>query len=212
MSNASDSARWNFNYVRFGGRVYIGRDIRLPLTETDLGPAVAKVRSKVSSDNADHDGCFNDGDANLLDPNTSIYCLKGYRPTFRLAAYYNDNLIVYEATPDTTMKGVDLLDIAGKVQSIGLFSSQTLTSEVATIGDPEQVEMLVDQLLEAPIDYSGRIRGQRQLFLAFHLFGSMAITCIYWLDVNKLSWGLVPSEAFRAPFLEFINKYPELLS
>jgi len=95
--NSGPQIDW-VNFVRFGGitsvRPYerVGRR----LTSSDLGPIYATVRFKLEG--TIHDPAYQarDGDASFLDVGTRVYTVKGYLPTFRLAAYLDGMLQLLE--------------------------------------------------------------------------------------------------------------------
>ena len=65
--------------------------------------------------------------------------------------------------------GADLLDIGGKVRYISVNSTEDGVTELASITDPEQVAVLVELVLGAPVDQSRQDYGVTQYFIAFHL-------------------------------------------
>jgi len=122
--------------------------------------------------------------------------VKGYSPTFRLAARENNTFTLYEA--DTSLyarKGADLLNIGGKVQAIGIVSDQDGVTELGAIKDPKRVTALVTMVLEATIDQN-RQGGNRPYFIAFHLVDGTVVTRAYWLDTGELARGIVLPKAF----------------
>jgi hypothetical protein len=79
--------------------------------------------------------------------------VKGYSPTFRLAAQQNNTFTLYEAdTNPHARKGADLLAIDGKVQAIGIVSDQDGVTELGALKDPKRVTALVTMVLEATVD------------------------------------------------------------
>lgn len=115
------------NFVQFHGIRYDIPTIpvgRTP-TEDDLGPTFATVRFNVADNVDDPHYQLQDGDAAYLAAGTPVYSVKGYATTFRLAAQWAGQLSFYEANanPHATTGG-DLLDVAGKVSSIGLKTIQ----------------------------------------------------------------------------------------
>ena len=76
------------DFIRFGGITYVVAPTKpgRMLTANDLGPVFATVRLKLDGNVQDPAYQSKDGDAAFLDAGTKIYTMKGYRPTFRLAA------------------------------------------------------------------------------------------------------------------------------
>jgi hypothetical protein len=122
--------------------------------------------------------------------------VKGYSPTFRLAAQQNNTVTLYEAdTNPHARKGADLLDIGGKVQDIGIVSDQDGVTELGAIKDPKRVTALVTMVLEATVDQN-RQGGNRRYFIAFHLVDGTVVTRAYWLDTGELARGILLPKAF----------------
>ena len=115
------------NFVRFGGITYLasfntGRELQ----SADLGPQFVAVRSRLEGNVHDANYQTQDGDAAFLDAGTPVYQVQGYAPTFRLAAYQDGKLTLFEADTNPHAKtGADLLDIGGKVQSIAVADDTT---------------------------------------------------------------------------------------
>lgn len=124
--------------------------------------------------------------------------VKGYNPEFRLAAYRDDRLVLFEAdTNPRAQTGADLLDIGGKVQYIGVNSAEDGVTEVASITDPVQEAVLVESVLGAPVDQTRPPHGGIQnFFIAFHLRDGTISIRAYSPDSGELSRGILLPEAF----------------
>lgn len=186
------------NFIRFGGITYLTAPTRpgRSLTESDLGPVFATVTFKLEG-NVQNPGYHSrDGDAAFLNAGTKVYSVKGYSPTFRLAAQQNNTFTLYEAdTNPHARKGADLLDIGGKVQAIGIVSDQDGVTELGAIKDPKRVTALATMVLEATVDQN-RQGGNRRYFIAFHLVDGTVVTRAYWLDTGELARGILLPKAF----------------
>src|SRR5436190_21911876 len=77
------------NFIQFGGITYLANALHVgrPLQTSDLAPEFAKVRFKLEGNVHDPLYRTQDGDAAILAAGTSVYMVKGYAPTFRLAAH-----------------------------------------------------------------------------------------------------------------------------
>jgi hypothetical protein len=185
------------NFIRFGGISYIAAPARAgrSLTASDLGPVFATVTFRLQGNVHTPGYHSKDGDAAFLDVGTKVYTVKGYKSTFRLAAQENNDLTLYEAdTNPHASKGGDLLDIGGKVQSIGIVSAEDGETQLGAIKDPKQVATLVALILQAPVDQNSQI-GNQQYFITFHLVDGTATRRAYWLDTGELVRGiLLPKE------------------
>lgn len=191
------------DFIQFNGIQYIavgqfggttGRD----LVETDLGPEFAQVKFKHAEEHLFGHQCCRDGDAAYLDTGTPVYIVNGFKPEFRLAAYRDGRLILYEAdTNPNAQTGADLLDIGSKVLSIGVISGEDGVTELATITDPKQVAALVDLVIRSPVDQNHQSQGITQYLIAFYLEDGTIVTRFYWPDSGELSRGIMLPEAFR---------------
>jgi hypothetical protein len=111
------------DFVQHGGITYQA-DTRpvsgRALGEGDLGAQVAMVRCKLA-DHMVEDPGQRYLDAAYLDKGTALYAVKGYRPTFRLAARRDGELVLFEAAENPRARTwADLLDPGGKVRWIGV--------------------------------------------------------------------------------------------
>jgi hypothetical protein len=190
------------NFVQFHGVTYTTPTIRVGRApaDDDLGPVFATVRFKVADNVDDPNYQLHDGDAAFLAAGTPIYAVKGYSTTFRLAAQFAGQLTFYEAdtNPHATTGG-DLLDIGGKVSSIGINADADRgTTELATISDPPQVAQLVSLILAAPFSQHPPQASGTRYFLALHLIDGTAVTRAYWPDTGELVPGLLLPPEFQS--------------
>ena len=139
-----------------------------------------------------------DGDAAFLNPGTPIYAVKGYKTSFRLAAWEDARLTLFEAdsNPAARVAG-DLLDISGKVQYIGINSPQDGVTELAAIKDRAVSDALVRMVLEAPVNQQLTDHSAARYFIAFHLTDGTNVVRAYWPDTGELSRGIVLPRQFR---------------
>jgi hypothetical protein len=97
--------------------------------------------------------------------------VRGYRPSFRLAARQNGRLVIFEADTNPRARvGRDLLDLQGKVRRISISSRADGTTELGAITDPGQAASMLRMLLAGPV--AQRIQPaaeQPGRLLAFHL-------------------------------------------
>jgi hypothetical protein len=189
------------NFVRFGGITYLasfnaGRELQ----PADLGPQFAAVRSRLEGNVHDASYQTQDGDAAFLDAGTPVYQVRGYAPTFRLAAHQDGKLTLFEADTNPHAKiGADLLDIGGKVQSIAVTDDTTSGSPLATITDAHQLTTLVTLLLAAPVDQSrpSADSGPRY-WLTFNLTDGTQVGRVYLPDAHEVARGIIVPDAFVA--------------
>lgn len=187
------------DFIRFQGIRYLAAYSRVDrnLQESDLGPVFATVRFKLEGNVHDLHYQSEDGDAAFLDPGTPVYAVQGYSPQFRLAAHRDGQLILYEAdTNPRAQKGGDLLDIAGRVQYIGVNSEQDGVTELGAIKDPQQIAHLVEMVMNAPVNQSYQSPDTSRYFIAFHLIDGTATVRAYWPTSGQLSRGILLPPAF----------------
>ena len=175
--------------------------------ELDLGPAYARVKRDVAKSVHDIHYQPQDGDAAFLAPGAAVYRVTGYAPTFRLAARLEGRLVFYEADTDPDARtGASLLDIGGKVVSIGVNSAQDGVTELAAIKDPQQVDDLVALVLAAPVN-QGRVDvNGADYVIAFHLRDGTAVVRAYWRETGELSRGILLPPAFGAAIQQAVSK------
>lgn len=197
-SNQGVQIDW-IDFIRFGGITYTappagsGR----PLMGSDLGPVFATVKFKLDGNVRNPNYQSKDGDAAFLNPGTKVYSVKGYKSTFRLAAYQNGEIQLYESDTNPHAKvGADLLDIGGKVLYIGINSEQDGKTELAAIKDSKQVVGLITMVLKAPVNQNYQSSGSSQYFLDFHLQDGTSVIRAYWPDSGELSRGILLPAAF----------------
>ena len=198
-------------YIAVGGYMgsYFEGDDARGLVEADLGPEFARVKNKLAATHLVVPQCCRDGDASYLDAGTPVYIVKGYNPEFRLAAYRDDRLVLFEAdTNPRAQTGADLLDIGGKVQYIGVNSSEDGVTELAAITDPEQVAVLVELVLGAPVDQTHLTQVSIQYFIAFHLRDGTITTRAYSPDSGELFRGIMLPEAFGTAVEQALSAAP----
>lgn len=199
-------------FVQFNGVKY---EIEQPfaaqrMSEDDLGPEFARVQFNVVDTVHNPQYRTKDGDAAFLAPDTPVFTVTGYQPTFRLAAYLDGHLMLYQAhTSVTATRGADLIDILGKVQSISINSPTDGTTELGAITNPDQIAALVDMVHNAPFDqnYHGTYGDQSvQYFVAFHLHDGTTFTRAYWPETGELWHGITLPETFRTAVVQAVSK------
>lgn len=185
------------DFIRFGGITYSATPVSgRPLIAGDLGPVFVTVKFKLDGNVQNPNYQSKDGDAAFLNPGTKVYAVKGYKSTFRLAAYQNGEIQLYESDTNPHAKvGADLLDIGGKVLYIGINSEQD-GKELAAIKDSKQVVGLITMVLKAPVNQNYQSSGSSQYFIDFHLQDGTSVIRAYWPDSGELSRGILLPAAF----------------
>jgi hypothetical protein len=188
------------NFVKLNGITYtadrpvVGRT----LGEGDLGPVHATVRCSLREKMDPKRQDLQDGDAPYLDAGSPLYQVRGYRPTFRLAARQDGRLVVFEA--DTNLRarvGRDLLDLDGKVGRISINSRADGTTELGAITDPKQVDGMIRMLLAGPVDQRVRPAGEQPArLLAFHLRDGTATVRAYDPVEQRVEGGILVPRRF----------------
>jgi hypothetical protein len=182
-----------YNYASLGlaaGRV---------LGEGDLGPQVATVRCRLADHNIDGPPEPLDGDAAFLAKGTALYAVKGYRPSFRLAARREGKLVVFEAADNPRARTwADLLDIASRVRSIRITGPDDVRRRAGAITEPGQVARLVQLLVRSPAGAGGSCGDAKRYFLAFELADGTASVRGYTVADRRLDCRAPLPEAFGA--------------
>jgi len=189
------------DFIRFGGVTYYVADhgVGRPITPGDLGPEFAQVRANPPTSGPPLAYRPRDGDAAYLAVGSAVFTVKGYRPSFRLAASHHGRLLLYEAEEAAGARtGADLLDLDGKVRYLSVNSGRY---ELARIKDRPRVTELVGRVLAAPVrPTSGRIE-QRYCFVVFNLTDRTAVRRLFVPGTGEL-W---PGVVVPPPFTEAIE-------
>lgn len=188
------------NFIRFDGITYMSLPSRAssPIDAGDIDSPFAEVQFKVAGEVTDRSYQPRDGDAAFLEIGTVIYRLSDYEPSFRLAVRRNGDVRVYEAirNPAAT-RGRDLLDIAGKVESIRIKSTTGYQRELALIDGPDEVSRLVELVVDAPVNASAvNDFTRRSYVVVFQLVDGSEVTRFYWPDSGELQGGVILPPAF----------------
>jgi hypothetical protein len=188
------------NFVKLNGITYtadrpvVGRRVG----DGDLGPVHATVRCSLGEKMDPKGQEPQDGDAAYLEAGSPLYQVRGYRPSFRLAARQDGRLVVFEADANPRARvGRDLLDLDGKVRRIGINSRADGTTELGVIADPGQVAGMVGMLLAGPVDQ--RIQPtaeQTRWLLAFHLRDGTATVRAYDPAGRRVQRGILVPQRF----------------
>lgn len=197
------------NFVRFGGITYLAASTKpgRELKDSDLGPVFATVKFKL--DGNEHDPAYKarDGDAAYLDAGTQVFTVKSYKPIFRLAARLDNQMQLYEAdTNPLAHKGVDLLDIGGRVIYIGINSPQDGVTQLGAIKDPHEVTALVNMVLQAQVNQKYVSQGSVQYFITFYLVDGTSVTRAYWLNSGELARGILLPKTFGTAVVQAVVK------
>jgi hypothetical protein len=183
------------DFVRLGGITYNAVDLQVGrrARSSDLGPVLAHVRRKLSDNEVITP--IKDGDAAFLAVGTPVYSVKGYRPSFRVAAG-RDALRFFEADQVPGARtGADLFDLVGKVRYIGINSDFDGRTELAAIKDRKQVAMLVHAVLDAPVRSGPPTEGE-SCIIAFHLADGTAVNRALHLGTGWLAPGVSTPRQF----------------
>jgi hypothetical protein len=144
------------DFVRHDGIFYSASNSSLgrQIANADLGAERFRIKNTVSLTTCDPYYHPVDGDAAYVTTGEAVFAVKGYAPTFRVAARRRDGtLVLYEAdTNPAARRGADLMDIEGKVKSIALLDQKTGRTPVSRITDRSRVDSLVRIVASANID------------------------------------------------------------
>jgi hypothetical protein len=169
-----------------------------PLQQGDLGSQYGTVKVKLAG-SQDPNHRLQDGDAGVLDPGTAVYTMKAFAPSFRLAAYDQGRLTLYEADTNPRARvGADLLDLVNKVSYIGINSGQDGRTELGAVHNPDQVGALIGMVLKAPVDQTPRSNAGPQYFIDFHFSDGTETTRSYWPSSGELARGVLLPPAFAS--------------
>jgi hypothetical protein len=184
------------DFIKLGGTMYYVADhgVGRAIERGDLGPVFAVVRGNPPRNDPTLAYRAGDGDAAFLAPGSPVYTVKGYRPSFRVAASHHGRLWLYEANEAmSTRTGADLLDLAEKVRYLSVNSGRV---ELARIKDRGRVAELVRSVLEAPV---GPTRGRaedRYCFVVFNMVDRTAVRRAFLPETGELMPGVFAPRTF----------------
>jgi hypothetical protein len=184
------------DFVRFGGVTYYVADhgVGRPIASDDLGPRFAVVRANPPTSGPPLAYRPRDGDAAYLAVGSPVFTVKGYHPSFRLAASHRGGLRLYEAEEAAGARtGADLLDLAGKVRYLSVNSGRF---ELARIKDGRRVAELVGQVLAAPVRPTDGRAEHRYCFVVFNLADRTAVRRAFFPDTGELRPGVFVPPVF----------------
>ena len=229
-SCASDQVDY-IDFVHANGITYVGGYttgdyLGRALTDADLGAEQFRVKQSVATAGKGPGYQLSDGDAAFVGVGQPVYAVRGYAPTFRLAARHDGRLVLYEAdTNPAARTGRDLLDIEGKVVGIALVSGKDGRAILGRITDQSRIDDLVRLVLSAPVDQSPPLAAasprtplstptaQIQIrtygvFVSFELADGTATRRNYDAAKGVLQRGIKVAGAFRSAIEELAAAAP----
>ncbi len=199
------------HFIKFGDITYVAKgslagpvaiDGERVLTVEDLGAELYRVAFRLEG-YVGSSYRSQDGDAGHLNPGTPVYTVSGYAPEFRLATASEGQVTLFEADTNPAAEvGADLLDIKGRVRSIGISGPLDEPTELVSISNPEMVEGMVEMALVAPVDQSRRDRGRDLYYIAFHMEDGTAVVRRFWPESGELSSGIMTPASFQLAVLQ----------
>jgi hypothetical protein len=206
----------------FGGGAGLGR----ALVEADLGAEHFRVHQMLSAESKGADYQIADGDSAFVAAGEPVYSVKGYAPTFRLAARRDGKLVLYEADSNPAAKtGRDLLDFDGKVVGIALVSGKDNRTILGRITERPRLDELVRLVLSAPVDQNRALPSSLPqtplatptptiqipnygFSVAFQLADGTATQRRYDIESGVLHRGIYVVGAFRSAMQELLAAAP----
>ena len=119
------------------------------LADADLAAPQFTIRAQVTRSSV----ALKSGEAGVLPAGTQVFAVRGYAPTFRLAARVDGLVRLYEVLPHQGLRrGADLLDVEDRVRAIEFGpGGNALFTRVER---PDRIARLVHLISVAPIDLS----------------------------------------------------------
>jgi hypothetical protein len=187
---------------------YLGR----PITSSDLGAERFRVKNTVSLTTCDPHYRPVDGDAAYVSTGEPVFTVKGYAPTFRLAAQRSGVLVLYEADSNpAARRGADLLDIEGRVKNIGLLDQKTGRVATSRLTDRSRVADIVSAIARASVDQSQMSTSARPsdfVQLAFELDDGTVTVRRYDRSRGELWRGIMAGAALAPVVDELVRTAP----
>lgn len=190
--------------ITIKGIHYVRSEQSGKLDKSILGKEYDIITQKISDKNLGNNYQMQDGDSTLLNDGTRIYTVKGYKPEFRLAAYVENKVILYEVHENKKTKSIEnLLDIEDKVSSISIRSKIDGKTELGFINDKEKVKQLVSMIMESTFikDES----GSNSCFINFQLMDGTEVQRMYLYDAGILWPGILVKKEFNEEIKKIAN-------
>ena len=175
------------------------------LTENDLGAEFRRVEHNGHSFNAEvktpqpsgSNECGRwDNFSTDLPIGTPLLEVRGYSPTFRLAAPVEDGFIVlFEVVSNPlALTGADLFDIADRVASVRVIDREQRT--LAVIDDPAAIARLVGLMIAAPVAEPEYHDRGWPLIVLYHLTDGTVADDLWYPRSGKLLSGVQASDEY----------------
>ena len=196
----------------FYGAVPEYPNVGRPITDAELGAELFRVKNTLSVNSCDPWHQAVDGDSGYVPTGEPVFRVKGYAPTFRVAAHHEGRLVLYEADSNPAAhRGADLMDIEGRVKSIALFDQKTGRHLVSRLTEKSRVDDLVRLVAGASVDANipaGCAHAGDCVQLAFELTDGTA--SIRGYDrINGVLWrGIKVGNAFTVAVDELLRLAP----
>ncbi len=184
------------DFIMLSGVMYevVNHGVGRGIEQRDLGPLFARITGNPPTSGDCRSYRPEHGDAAFLAPGSPVYRVKGYRPSFRLAARHRGRLWLYEAQEAASARvGADLLDLAGKVGYLSVNSGRV---ELARIKDRDQVAELVRLVLAAPVGPSRIKVENRHCGVVFNMVDRTAVRRIFFPETGELMPGVFGPREF----------------
>jgi hypothetical protein len=184
------------DFIRLGGVTYEVADhgVGRAIDQRDLGPMFARITGNPPTSGDCRSYRPENGDAAFLAPGSSVYRVKGYRPSFRLAASHHGRLRLYEAQEAASARvGADLLDLAGKVRYLSVNSGRV---ELARIKERDRVAELVRLVLAAPVGSARAWAENRFCAVVFNMVDRTAVRRMFFPETGELMPGVFAPQEF----------------
>jgi hypothetical protein len=191
------------DFVQWNGVTYLTAmaPISVGASEPALGAQVATVKRTLAGSETDPHHKIQDGEAGFLAAGTPIYSLRDYKTSFRVAVNGTSGVVIYEAdTSPRAGTGADLLDLAGKVDSLAI--SDTSGRGLATLREAAQVTRVVSLILQAPVDQAIQPPAESaQYFVAIHFLDGTLSVRAFWPSTGLLARGILAGPEFAHAIL-----------
>ncbi|HEV2011013.1 MAG TPA: hypothetical protein VGS17_08320 [Candidatus Limnocylindria bacterium] len=206
------------DFVKWNGIDYLGSftTVGRAIADGDLGPEYFRVKQTLVTAHRGIDYQIQDGDAAFVPTGEPVYTLRGYAPTFRLAARHDGRLVLYEVHMNPAAKqGRELLDIEAKVSSIAILDQKRNTTVIGRISEPARVATLVGLVLDAPVGGPAPIAPSAGLrpppvfaTVSFELNDGTATVRGYDLTTSTLTPNITVAAGFREAIATLVANAP----
>lgn len=190
-----------FDNIKYTQNSFISAEEKVNII---LGPVAYTVKKKLSGVVKNQYYKTRNGDAAFHEIGTEVFSVQGYSRNYRLAIVTQNGIELYESySNEKAKKGIDYLDIEGKVEYITINDESNGKDVVTEIRDAKEVFAIVNSMLNAEVIYEKSIKDFSRCIVEFHLIDGTSSTLSYFINEGVIGQGMMISNNTIAIFEKY---------